>query len=57
VCLFFILGEELKAFFDKEEKMYQSASSVKSDQSHQTEKSNAMVSGITLRYLLSGCLI
>lgn len=43
------VGEELMAFFDKEEKMYQSSSSVRSDQSNQTEKSNAMASGITIR--------
>ncbi|XP_057381259.1 uncharacterized protein LOC130703827 isoform X1 [Daphnia carinata] len=49
----FVVGEELKAFFDKEEKMYQSSSSVRSDQSHQTEKSNAMASGITIRSFMA----
>ena len=38
-------GDELKAFFDKEEKMYHSTLSVKSD----IEKKNGMVSGISIR--------
>ena len=41
------LGDELEAFFDKEEKLYASSSSV--NKSDQGEKSNVMASGITMR--------
>jgi hypothetical protein len=43
----FTTGNELKAFFDKEEKMYQSTASVKSD-----EDKSTLPSGITIRWLL-----
>ena len=43
----FKIGNELKAFFDKEEKMYQSTASVKSD-----EDKSTLPSGITIRLLL-----
>ena len=46
IGLLFNIGDELKAFFDKEEKMYQSTSSSKSDYG---EKSNIVSSGITMR--------
>ena len=44
-------GDDLKAYMDNEEKMYQSALSAKSDQSNQLgEKSSAMqASGFMLR--------
>ena len=54
-CMFFYiwiifnvsLGDELEAFFDKEEKLYASSSSV--NKSDQGEKSSVMASGITMR--------
>ena len=42
------LGDELEAFFDKEEKLYASSSS-SVNKSDQGEKSNVMASGITMR--------